>query len=822
MKKFLAVILVLATLFSMCAPLSGCSSITPLQMGSWLSLIAQSFGMSEFTSDQPYFARVGAEDTYFGAFQLAAEWDILEPSETVSSSTAVTWRDVLVTLVNAGNFLDADATEEEKIQFAISNFDPEIRTYWMKRNIQMTEAIPLLDKAAQMWTDHTYTESIEDISLGEDVVSFLNEEDFQYIEDGNTVTMDASYAQGLKPGDYYALPSVKGVSQSSLNKVESVEIVDGVAVITNDPTVTEQEISDQIESMRIVDTEMIDFSDITAIYDGAGNPIYLAPQGGASQTSASGDDFSGVHVTTLDNRTGGDIQASNVGLFDSVVGKPITFEVNGYEAKLVFQSHGVSLTLSHKTTKDSKYRDMVETTYVTAALDNVLLTKDVDFKWGKLDHAFLALNYDSSLTGGIKYAEVNKVGTQLEPGQQKRTHLSTVISGYANAIGNLKKQVYETKYSNKSIYICRITIAGTKAAGVDFFMKGKVTASGALEITLSMGGTQGIEYKNGNIRCVSSTRPGASMVAEGNFELTIGAGLEIRVFKTQIGNVMIEAGVGAQFKYTAHLLDEEWHLLYSSDTVMSASDANEMENLLYQTTAEDILAVAESEGGTWKGFQAGATVNILSRACIEWGLYPIVTISGEITPLSKSASFSLFNKDKILLHGHIDIPNSLSDALAAESFGQSLLTMLGVNQECHYKFKPWDTEEGETEETTEGTTETTEETQESDPILTSDAIMLSNIRIFLDKNQSAELRVTGLPKGYTINDLVAKTENASIASVDIAAGRVYAGETAGTVQITISTSDGKFTAFCAVTVADDAPQGFVGLSMRVPGEETAL
>lgn len=90
------------------------------------------------------------------------------------------WDEALTTLVNVGNFLSVDSSKKEKINYAIENFDPSIRKYWMNRNIRADKAVSLLSIAQKLWAnkefDHIiekskYKENVIDLSQGDSVIN---------------------------------------------------------------------------------------------------------------------------------------------------------------------------------------------------------------------------------------------------------------------------------------------------------------------------------------------------------------------------------------------------------------------------------------------------------------------------------------------------------------------------------------------------------------------------------------------------------------------------------------------------------------------------
>ena len=268
MKRVKAWFLLLIMVFSMASMFTGCvdaGANSPLSMGQWLTMVADSFGLAGYTEEKPFFEKVPSTSSYFPVFQAVAEWEILEPSAEIDAKTPVKWKDVLISLVNAGEFVDLAASDEEKINYAIEHFDGSIRSYWMKRNIKMVDACALLEKAQNMWVDRRYTEKVEKLTVTDEVVDYLDQK-MEYTEDNDVITIDADLVADLKPGDVYTLPATNR-ENASINRVSSIEIVDGKAIITNDPAFTEEEAMEYVEEVVIQDTSEVDLEQIDGMYD---------------------------------------------------------------------------------------------------------------------------------------------------------------------------------------------------------------------------------------------------------------------------------------------------------------------------------------------------------------------------------------------------------------------------------------------------------------------------------------------------------------------------------------------------------------------------
>ena len=71
-----------------------------------------------------------------------------------------------------------------------------------------------------------------------------------------------------------------------------------------------------------------------------------------------------------------------------------------------------------------------------------------------------------------------------------------------------------------------------------------------------------------------------------------------------------------------------------------------------------------------------------------------------------------------------------------------------------------------------------------------------------------KIAVSSLPEGYTEANLVWESDNSEIATVK---GGKVTGISAGSAQIKVSTSDGKYSVNCTVIVSDDEEVEFHSL-----------
>lgn len=803
MKRIIAILLIVATLLT---TLSGCMAVKSndaMTMGQWVTLIADSFGLQNYLEEKPHFASVPQNDSTFSAFQAVAEWDIIEPSNEITPTTPVTWNDVLVSIVNAGEFLDETATDKEKIEYAIEQFDPSIRTYWGNRYVQIKDAIPLLDAAQEKWANKVFVEKIEKATFSNDVVNNIDNKKIEYVSKNDVITTSSDELKNLKVGDVYTLPA-NGYNSASINKVKTIEHIDGKVVITNDADFTQEEAGEYIQEIKIQETSAPDFSQISGIYDENGNPINFeidnSPYADGMSNKTNDYQLSTLAYTKQNSTP----QIQQLGFSDSIKGT-LKFKVGEYSVSITTTKNNLSVKLAKELSKTSnRYREQKQEAYVKTTFNNVELTRDIDYSWGTLHSATVKLDYETKIEGGIKTERSGKIGNPVAEGEETTKSLSSIFNQYKKTLEDLNKDIRNSK-CHDDIYICKLSWFEFGVASVDFIVKGKVTAEGDIKIVVEVEGSQGVQVKDGKFRYIKTNDVDVDFAAEAKLEVTIGPGVAITLLKKiALIEITIDCGLGASVGMTAHLFDIEGHELYSGSAQLTAADADDLSNEELYTTPEEIEAFAKQKGGTWDAEKKGITGNITLHkgVCLEWKLYPIVrfgvdgkSLVGTIAKKFKvSLSVEILGSKNTILKGHIDFPNNIKNMMSSDSVGGGLSALLGINAKCTYDYTPWDEAVDEVEKIDPST--------ESSEISKTENITLSTMRVEINEGGSTQISVTGLPAGYTLKDVEAESDDSSVATFDIREGQIT-GIKEGITQITVKTKDGKYKAFCAVVVTTD-------------------
>lgn len=795
MKKFIAALLVITTMITSLSILSGCSKNNDdhkLILGEWLYLISDFFGMESYNAEEPYFKNVKKDDEYFSSFQKAAEWDILKASDEVHSTDVVLWQDALVSLVNAGRFLSFDSSDEEKVDYAIKNFDDGIRDYWMKRAIKEDEALTILSKARDLWANKKYDKAIENYKYNEQVKEIENTNQIQKLSE-NSYSVSAN--EQIQEGNIVVLPDENNKFEKTYKKVTSVsENNSQITVETEDI----EELSEIYDEIYIQET-LIPTLENTVLYDGNGELITSTSD---AMNSGYATENTLPQIIPLGYSSSGD---NIVNCAKMKVSK--TFKVEGIEIGIDFD--GSSLKGSLKSPELFGVEGL--TLNESFEVSNLSATPEFDYSLFKLHSASLRIDYSTKNTLGLKYSPKKK--WVAAPGTAQADGTWRYNNGNGKFLTNLKKALgspmkdgtakgTQTIASKKTVKICSMNIYSIGVAKVCLDVNATFSFDGSVTITVTESGSKGVEYKNGNIRYIKSSTKSAEAQAQAKLEFTLNFGPALYAIglKKKLVGVEAKLGAGVKASLKAHLADSQMHLIEELDfnDVPPEDVGSAMEDgLNITTTGKDMQAIAAAHGGIYD-VEAATEVKLHTDWCLDAKVYGIVKIE-----LSDQAYLADLLGGKAKLS--IDICNEKNATffnIHVDNFdwGNTVFEA-GKNaskDNCTLKYIPFDqaTDEENSELAKENETKNND-----DEILKGDRLILSTITVSMEKDQQFIINITQIPKNYSTNDIefVSKDSNVAIVSPD---GVIKSIDTGNTI-IYAKTKDGKYTAMVSVIVASE-------------------
>lgn len=835
MKRFVSWVLIVVLSFSSVL-MAGCASAPKItfSLGQWLALVNNEFGMSSYTQETPYFENVTSDNPYFGTVQIAAEWDVISTSEKLDIDAPLTWEKALLTLVNVGDFTADDATDEDKVAYAIEHFDSSIRDYWMDRSIEVEKAIYLLGIAQEQWANRKYDALIEEVTYQKEVVDLTQGENkiTEYKEQGNETAIPLSSGVDLKIGEIYILPPNEFNMEPTIHKVAST-YTDGdyLYIINDDESI---ELGEVVEEMYVEGTYEPTMDQIV-VYDGNGNIISSGTQIINAEALKANSDMPTASFLGNTN-TNSDLQscASNVSL---------SFEVDGYKISLKYDLNGklnLSATVETPNLLGQNAQNEIKGN-LGVSIKDLEVSQKVDIEWFKLKEASLKVDYETAINAGLKFSSkiVDKVGAPA----------------YSNGNGYFKTNLFrsvlkdkgaygaQTIASKKTVKICSLNIYNAAVAKVCLDVNVQIAADGSVSVNITESGTKGLEFKNGNLRVINTCDKDIDFEVKGKIEATIGMGpaLYIVGLKKKVLGVELRVGVGAEAAVTTHLTDGKKHLIESSgsDGDITPEACEGLQYAEIQTTAEDIAAVAKSQGyiidAAALAALGPAALLLQYNFCVDVKGYFILKIG-----LSDEAYATEFigsnvkvtwdicgSKNAVFVHAHID---NFDWNTASIEWGS------GYSDLCTFEFASFEdmaTEEIEVEADAGGVEGELPEDAfdveisggfETDQVQTTDinawgqeVIVISDMKLDIDINASKILSVEQLPSGYTMADIVFTSADEKVAKVN--SNGVILGVSAGNTMITVSTKDGKYAIYCAVTVYDSSEVDFEGLAIDIWQDE---
>lgn len=793
LSMFLALILLLSTLASCSISSLKDDSVAgednKLTIGQWLTMVNDAFGMQSYTEETPYFKNVGTSNQYFTAVQIAAEWEVIDRNKSIDVNKSLNWETALVTLVNAGNFIDVSSNNADKIKYAIDNFDNSIKNDWMNKNISMEKAITLLSIAQEKWANKTYDKNVEELNYIDNVEDLSETVHTNYTIDDNTVEIPSELANGINDGDIYVLKSQENPLEREYYKAEKVSTSNGVTYIENSNE--EVKLEDIVEDIKIQGTA-VPTSENTIIYDGNGNPI------NASQVINASLDGKHPNFNKL--------SAIKTGFSNSH-----TFDVQGNKVSLSYNLDGnLDMKISVKTNnflgKDSENKLIGEASF---EISKIKVTHDFDYGLFKgLKYGLLKVDYETKTKFGVSYSKDFVDSVAAPP----------YSNGNGKFLTNFKRAVLKdqdgkgakTIASKKVIKICSLNIYNAAVAKICLDVNLNIGVDGSLSITLTHSGSTGVEYKNKNLRFIKTNKRSAEAELKAQIELTLSVGpaLYLIGLKKKLIGLDVQMGVGAEASIKLHLADSERHLIeeLSFDDCI-AEDCEVFNSLQITANAESIQAVAKQQGGIYKA-EAGASVNLHVDTCFDVSAYGILKFG--LSDNSFAAS---------LLGGKIKLTCTVFSSKNAKFFNYHVdnwdwkngVMSWGSSANdgaCKLDYIPFD-KEGETNDKDNQENENQQNNDNS--VSFGEVLLLSEFRADINVGAKYSINITQLPNGYKLSDIVYESADKNIAKVD-SKGAVE-GLKGGVTTVKVKTKDGKFSTIISIFVVEDTKIDFEGIKV---------
>ena len=802
MKRFIASLLIMVTIITTAGSITGCSNNTSsLSFGQWLTLVNDAFGMESYISDEPYFENVDSSNPYFQTVQIAKEWEVID-GESIDLNADLTWKQVVLTLVNAGNFIQADATEDEKIDCGIERFDKSIRKYWMNRRISTDDAVALLSIAQELWASSEFVENIEKYEYRDIVTDITADEGVTVIEQEDNIIIVGKEFTELEKDDVCILPDKDNKLEKKIIKVKDVKTENGQTIII--PSEEEVGLEEVYEELYIEET-LIPTVENTILYDGNGNIVPLS--GGAVSQKDTDGNYQAVTLGSMD-----EYQARQC------LSNTHSFKVDGCTVKLGYNVDGkldLSVAIESPNMLGNKAKKAGHSLALSAGaeISDLKVTEKID---GKMKWDGIIPTYDlKSAIFKVDYKVKEKYGITYS-GKSEYIAAPKYSNGNGKFLTNFKRAIMkkdngdvygaETIASKKQIKICSLNIYSVGVAKVCLDVTATISVNGSIEISITESGSKGVEYKNGNIRFIKTNNKSLDAQAKAKAEATLGFGpaLYLIGLKKRLVGLEIKMGIGASVSVKAHLADSQMHLIEEVNfNDVTPEQANSMVTIGAGISADatDIQKVAEAQGGIYNA-QAGEEVKLHVDCCTDVKGYGILSIG-----LTDEAYLvDLLNSKKVNLSISIlNEKNATFLNIHVDNFKwEDVQVKVGGTAKCTLNYIPF--EEGSIEEITDTEINETEEN-----IAIGEKLILSTMNVNMEVGEQYLINISYLPENYDLNEIVYSSKDENVATIDESG--VIKAISEGCTIIYAKTKDGRHTAVIAVIVKSNSKIEYEGLKI---------
>lgn len=750
-KRFISALLAGAMLAGVATFFPSCSGAADdsVTVGEWLAAINDAFGITYYTDEKPVEG-VSASDPYYDAVQAALDWDIIDGS-ALNTGDKVTKLFAANTLVKAVGFADVSAmTSDEIARFAADNG----------------------------YVDFEYrgqTDGIRYITAAEGACALAASADIWYNPDFGELKEEIKLNEGTV--DLTSISSDKFAQADAntflIDKDAAADIAPGTIYIL--PGIG-------INSAGVYKAESVEYKDNYAVITNSAEEVKLedAVESFTSSGSVTPDLTTCVVVDGLGNVvSSGSTVAPQSNTNPDAGTMNLVSDGAGNVSKLADGAFTLDLSIG-----DIHINGTVSPDYISVSADGILYKGDNGSMSFKKSYEIRDIGFDQKIQLFNKYAYAKLNYTTVDTTKLDFSYDKTVVfapeysNGNGHFLSNLGRSVAKDANAKgaKSIKICSVKIADSWGINVWLEVKLNISIDGQITLTVTTRNSQGAECRDGKVRFFKDQNRDVNINADCKAEATLYLGLKVQWFDIPIFTCGIEGGLGCVAKMTAHLADSERHLI--DEAQFSGCNMKIMDGALGNLNG---MSYTHDEYGV---------INLTCESCIDITTYAILRFV--IDPKCFIGGFLNGNTTITFL----DINNAVIPALCVHIEDGHIV------DHCTRTYN-----DGEETSDSSGDETAPDETAFAGV----DAIDVDFYFLSLSVGENGKLNVTELPEGYTMSDVVFSSGNSDIVSVsgDGTLKAVSGGQT----EITVKTSDEKYTVSCSVFVADNAQVSFSAVNL---------
>lgn len=778
MKKRMRKILALIMCLILTTTLFACGDTQPedinninnstafLTRGQWVVMLANAFGIDEFSNESPYYTDVESDDNIFIAVQSCYEWDILstatdkfKPDEIATLGFVVT-TSVLAAELDYDRYATSDNINESIINCANEYGITDIKysdSGELNSGVTAVEATIILNSAVAAYMEidnsdiceYTYTENVIDGNeiqapeLVNDTVNIVSEKEAKGLEEDSVVIMPATneYPNGYAVKIVSKTENADGTYSIKTETPEVYDIFEGIDIDTSVEVTSENFIPAKgitvIDKVAKIDdvtsTKFYNYTDI----DNLG--VYASKTDETASASASNK------LTLKVDLISGKIKAD--GALSASLG-----DLKATYSKSAYKDPGYDDF--YKLCEDTKFLpphfikakrcDEIVKSYEDGKINTEQLKEQLkeyqdengNEKYGKTFAVPYSAGY--SLTGEVSISMTVKADADIDfhvfskPHIELKKYSITVKSDFDSNLDFKGKLSGAVKLGTISV-----PIGGPFSVDVELYAFADV--NGEVIFSTKINNTNKIEYEKGSYKKTNEKSCSQSLEVKVSLEM----GFKVTVYLSAFGLKLVDVSVSV-----SALLEEDASL--SREVKLEISEES-----IY---LKDAVTLAAS------------VIVYLPLVKVSAG-----NSNSLVKELGLSISYDICKKED-------------KGILVKELFNDSVEWII------YEESIPLN--ENETTGKEESTSSNQETTADKGNISTGNELTLSEFVVSLNVGDTKTLSVT-IPKGYSSNDLVWSSSDSKV--VTVSNGSIK-GIDEGSATITIATKDGKYKIQCFVTV----------------------
>ncbi len=535
-KRFVSLFLVFTLMVGMCTSLTGCGSketqednVSEIELtkAEWITGLASTFGMTEYSTEEPFFTDIDSASEIFAFVQSSAEWGLFEETGIAFKPDTAATREFVVTTA----LLAADAV---KVSDKEANIHGKCISYALEKDLILSEeeeylaeavgieeAQSILDWAVEAFSNQEIVE-YENVVFQDGVVdltSYTNE----VITTENTTTIDSSVEVELEVGDVVMTPATTDNPTYTALKIVAIEIDGrGNQILTTEAP----ELGDVFEELSFSKT-VAPTEENFILYDG----VTIAKEINSSDNYVLTEKSTGHRVEKGFSKTLKVQYSSEKGIVVGTTAKTSTEEFD-----IMLSESG--LTIEEQQNIKSKF----ELSNAKFDAENLEITEDNE-KYEKgyeitgtvsIKNLYADVSLDTEKILGVPY-KVNGVSVALNYGIEQSLELKGEFKG-------------EKTLGTAMIPI----IPGVVSLNVDFILY--VDANGVLQVRVETGNFVKFSYEDGKVKKTAATtsEQEAALIAD----INVGAGLSLELATVGVCVVDFDTKVGVLYSFSTSLKNE--------------------------------------------------------------------------------------------------------------------------------------------------------------------------------------------------------------------------------------------------------------------------